>query len=82
LNADVPNRLVEGTTVDLLLTNKSDNDMDAAGNADTNNWLNYVDPAVFGKKIAGEYFTVATTAAATGGNAASLTVNAATDCLT
>lgn len=56
--------------------------MDAAGNADTNNWLNYVDTAAFGKKIAGEYFTVATTAAATGGNAATLTVNAATDCMT
>jgi len=57
--------------------------MDSATvNADTNNWLNYVDTAAFGKKIAGEYFTVATTAAATGGNAATLTVNAATDCMT
>ena len=83
LEADAANRLVSGTTVDLLLTKTTTNNMDAAGNKDTNNWLNFVDPAVFGTKIAGEHFTVATIAPiAASGNASTMTVNASTDCMT
>lgn len=80
----MPNRLVESTTVDLLLTNASTTDPDdtTLAIADRNDWLEHIDPAVFGKKIAGEYFTVATGVVNDPTNAASLTVNLASDCLT
>lgn len=79
----MPNRLVDSTTVDLLLTNASTTNPDdvSLAIADRNDWLEHIDPAVFGKKIAGEYFTVATVMDDPT-NAASLTVNVASDCLT
>lgn len=80
----MPNRLVESTTVDLLLNNATTTDPD-----DTNlaidlrkDWLDHIDGAAFGKKIAGEYFTVATGVVNDPTNAASLTVNVASDCMT
>ena len=87
MNADVPNRLVESTTVDLLLNNASTTDPDDEALAVDNltglhDWLEHIDGAAFGKKIAGEYFTFATGVVNDPTNAASLTVNVAANCLT
>lgn len=79
----MPNRLVESTTVDFLLDNASTTNPDDETLAIDNrhDWLEHIDGAAFGKKIAGEYFTVATVENDPT-NAASLTVNVASDCLT
>ena len=79
----MPNRLVESTTVDLLVDNAATADPDNANLniEDRNDWLDLIDGAVFSKKIAGEYFTVATVENDPT-NAATLSVNLATACLT
>lgn len=80
----MPNRLVDSTTVDLLLNNASTTNPDDVSLAIDlrNDWLEHIDGAAFGNKIAGEYFTVATGVVNDPTNAASLTVNVASDCLT